>query len=263
MSKSNPVVSIIIATKNEELNINRLLVSIRKQTYKNIEVIIVDNFSIDQTIKIAQRFNTRIIQQSRERSKQRNTGAVQAKGKYLLFLDADMELPQNIIGMCVKKCEHGKYAALIIPENTPLISWFAHIKNLEKSIYKNEDLIEAPRFITKTSFTSVGGYNENLIAGEDWDLAQKMRNHHVNIGRINSSLYHYETSLFRELKHKWYYTKSIHNYAQKYPRAFKKQSGLKRLEIFWRKRNLLFQHPLAATGLILVKSIEFCMYILK
>jgi len=49
------IVSVIITTKNEEKGIGRLVESVRKQTYKQAEIIIVDNYSTDKTIEIAKK----------------------------------------------------------------------------------------------------------------------------------------------------------------------------------------------------------------
>ena len=55
-SIKNKLVSIIIRTKNEERWINSCLESIFSQTYKNFEIIIVDNYSTDKTVKKAEQF---------------------------------------------------------------------------------------------------------------------------------------------------------------------------------------------------------------
>ena len=61
INKRNPLVSIIIRTKNEEKWISSCLDAINNQLYKNYEIIIVDNNSKDGTIKIAKTYKTRIF----------------------------------------------------------------------------------------------------------------------------------------------------------------------------------------------------------
>ena len=111
MSKIVPSVSIIITTKNEEKHIENLLRSITSQTYKNIEIILVDNYSTDRTRKIAKNTN-KIYLKGPERSAQRNYGAQKAKGKYLLFLDADMILSPTIIEECIQEAEEKVYSII-------------------------------------------------------------------------------------------------------------------------------------------------------
>src|SRR5260221_10860805 len=97
----NPLVSIIITTKNESLVIERLLQSIKKQSHPQIETIVVDNYSTDTTQKIAKKYTKRVFEFGPERSAQRNYGAKMSKGSYIVFLDADMELSPKVIEECV------------------------------------------------------------------------------------------------------------------------------------------------------------------
>ncbi len=104
-TKNVPLVSVVITTKNEEKNIENCLRSIRSQTFKNIELIVVDNFSEDKTAEFAKKYTAKVYFKGNERSAQRNYGAKVASGKYLLYLDADMILSPNLIAECVEKCE--------------------------------------------------------------------------------------------------------------------------------------------------------------
>ena len=81
---SNKLVSIIIPTYNSSSWIESCLLSIQKQSYPSIEVIIVDNFSKDDTIDIATKFNAIIINKKSERAIARNVGIKHANGKYIL-----------------------------------------------------------------------------------------------------------------------------------------------------------------------------------
>lgn len=83
-------VSVIITTKNEEKNIASCLESIKNQTYpqEKIEIIVVDNDSIDKTKEIALKYTDKVYNFGPERSAQRNFGVRQAKGKYILYLDS-------------------------------------------------------------------------------------------------------------------------------------------------------------------------------
>lgn len=255
-----PDVSVIIATKNEASNLPRLLDSILRQTYKDLEIVVVDNFSADETISIARQYTPYIFTHGGERSAQRNYGAGQARGRYLLFLDADMQLPKSIVNECCKISRKTNCAGVIIPETTPGGNFFARVKRLEKKLYEGEPLIEAARFIKKKAYLTVSGYNEKIVAGEDWDLSKRLSEIGV-ISRISTPLLHYEVSLIRELKHKLYYSRLIKSYATQHPDQFKLQSGYRRLELFWRKRHFLFKNPLAGSGLLLVKTIEYLLYL--
>jgi len=100
-----PVVSIIIPTYNEEKHLASCLQSIYQQDFsrKSIEIIIIDDGSTDETIRIAKKYSARIVHSGHkhiERSK--SMGIQESKGKYLFFIDADIRLiDKNIISSAV------------------------------------------------------------------------------------------------------------------------------------------------------------------
>ena len=126
MNNSYLSVSVIVTTRNEEWNIASCLKSVFEQSYQkeNMEVIVVDNNSGDETKKIAESFrrestllNLQIFNQGPERSAQRNYGAEKSSGKYIIYLDADMILSPDVISECVGELEkNNKIAALRVPE---------------------------------------------------------------------------------------------------------------------------------------------------
>jgi glycosyltransferase involved in cell wall biosynthesis len=59
---ANPLVSVIIPTKNSAKTIEKCLKSVKDQTYKNIEIIVVDNFSTDGTYEIAKKYTEKVYQ---------------------------------------------------------------------------------------------------------------------------------------------------------------------------------------------------------
>ena len=94
--KKKPLVSIIIRSKNEEKWISHCLTMIHKQSYKNFEIILVDNLSTDNTIKIAKRFNVKKIIKIKNflPGKAINYGVKNSKGEYMVCLSAHC-IPKN------------------------------------------------------------------------------------------------------------------------------------------------------------------------
>ena len=89
--------NIVIPTYNESRDIKECLESISKQTYdkKNFEVIIVDNYSTDDTVKIAKSYSKRIdikviFNKIKDAEVSKMKGFREAKGEYFMYMDADM-----------------------------------------------------------------------------------------------------------------------------------------------------------------------------
>ncbi len=108
------LVSIIIPIYNSEKYLKTCVNSILNQTYKNIEVILIDDGSTDESRKICEKLKNKdnrikfIFQSNGGPSVARNNGISQAKGKYIFFCDSDDYIDSNVIEILVKnekKCQ--------------------------------------------------------------------------------------------------------------------------------------------------------------
>lgn len=260
--RSNPLVSVIVTTKNEAQNIDSCLRSIKLQTLskEKIEIIVVDNNSTDQTKKIAQKYTGKIYNQGPERSSQRNFGAKVARGNWLLFLDADMILSSTTIEKGVHKALKKKVVALYIPELILGNSFWCRVRRLERSFY-DATPIDAVRLIRADIFQKTNGFDLSLTGPEDWDLNKKIKElgkvditGYYNFNRINQRLnslnynndfiknlikvtpkpilYHNEVdfNLKNHLEKKAYYSANFDRYIKKWGQDdpdIKKQLGFK------------------------------------
>jgi glycosyltransferase involved in cell wall biosynthesis len=103
--KSTPLVSVIVPSYNSTQWIEECLTSVHDQSYLNIELIVVDDGSADNSVKIIKKlkFEFKLIEQANQgRSGARNTGIEAAKGDYIAFLDCDDLLAQTSIEERVK-----------------------------------------------------------------------------------------------------------------------------------------------------------------
>lgn len=255
-------VSVVIPTKNEEKNLPRLLRSLNEQTYKSLEIIVVDNYSTDKTQEIAKKITSQVFTHGCERSAQRNFGLGKARGEFVFFLDADMVIPKNLISQCLKTIEPNKeIVALTINEITKGNGWLASTKNLEKQLYTNNQHLEAPRFLRKQILIKIGGFDEKLISGEDWDLATRVKKQ-GKIERVKQKIIHIENgSLLADLKKKYYYATKIQHYAHKNPKQFKNQSQFStRSKILFQKPSLIFKNPHIFLALLFLKLAQYATY---
>lgn len=251
------MISIIIPTKNEEKSIERCLKSLQKQSRSPIEILVVDNHSTDHTQEISKKLGANVFTAGPERSAQRNFGAKAAAGDYFLFLDADMELESNILSECFKLAKSGK-EAIIISEKITGTGFWDRCRALEKSCYLSDELIEAARFFEKKLFLKLGGYDERLIASEDWDLHQRAKKTGAKIGRTKNFVIHHvrENNLLAAAGKKYYYGRSLARYVKKHPKLAIAQYQPLRLA-FLRHIDKLATHPILTFGLFILKFAEY------
>ena len=190
-----PKVSIIITTKNEAKNIGRLLSSIKKQTYKNIEVIAVDNSSVDNTVEICKKYKIKVFDYGPERSAQRNYGVKKSKGVYVLILDADMQLTSKVVDACIKKIgSESNIGGIVVKEESIAGNYWGKVKAFERSFYnlEGDSNIESARFFPKKVFQKIGGYDESITGPEDWDLPESIKKWGYKISRVDEIIFHFE-----------------------------------------------------------------------
>jgi glycosyltransferase involved in cell wall biosynthesis len=253
----DPLVSVIIPTKNSAATLQVCLKSIKNQTYPNIEIIVVDSFSKDETKGIAEKHGARTFEVEAKRSKARNLGAQKARGEVLFFVDSDMELDSAVVEECVKKVREG-YHAVIVPEVSVGQGFWARCKALEKLCYIEDETIEAARWFERRAFEAVNGYDEELEAGEDWDLNHRVKKAGFRVGRVHALIKHHEgrLGLWESMKKKYYYGKTIEKYKNKHPRESIIQLIVVRPAFLrnWRK---LLKEPMVLAGMIFMKFCEF------
>lgn len=266
------LISVIITTRNEQKYIQNCLDSVKKQTYpaENIEIIVVDNNSIDGTKDIAREYTDKIYNCGPERSAQRNLGGEQAAGKYVIYLDADMILSEEVIEECVKKCEQDNCIALYIPEKIIGEGFWIKVRDFERSFYDGT-CIDAIRFIHRDKFLERGGFDEQLTGPEDWDFDRRIREA-GKVGIVKSPLYHNENffNITEYLRKKSYYSKSFDGYIEKWGRdnrIIKKQLGgwYRYFGVFvengkWKK---LLRHPVLTAGMYWLRGLVGIVFLIN
>lgn len=258
----NPLVSVIVTTKNEEGNIGRLLKSIKKQSYKNLEIIVVDNNSADQTKEISLKFTPNVFNKGPERSAQRNYGVLKANGEYVVILDADMELTKDVVKSCLMTINDYKhsftpYKALVVPEKTVGNGFIAAIRKFEREMYMKDSTIEVARFFVKKVFEEFDGYDLNLTGAEDFDLPKRISQKY-KIGRSKEYILHHEGNLTlgKQLKKKFYYAQKSALYAEKHPDLISRQGILILRRAYLKHWKKFIKYPGLGVSLIIFRALE-------
>lgn len=180
---TEPFVSIIVPTLNEEKNITKCLraifdMNISKDQY---EVIVVDNGSKDKTVQIATDFGTKVlIKPDVNISLLRNFGTKEAKGDIFAFIDADCLVTENWLKEALGELENEEVGATganykINGKGTWVSrAWELHKKN--RTFRSEVGWIQSGNLLIKRRcFESIGGFNERLNVCEDSDICFRIK----------------------------------------------------------------------------------------
>ena len=186
--KDAPLVTVIVPTYNAAKTLQRCLASIEQQTYPNIDVVLVDGGSTDDTASVAARFNAQVhICPRIGRTAATNHGIRHSRGRYLYRIDSDVVLDNTIVEECVETCnEKGADAVCIVWTPDPTIGFWAKVRKLENDSYANNPFPRGARFFRREVILAVGCFDPELVAGEDYDVYNKLVRLGFRIGTIGS-----------------------------------------------------------------------------
>jgi len=171
------MLSIVVPVLNEEKNLPLLLESIKKQGFKDYEIIVADAGSKDKSLQIAKEYGCKITAGGLP-AKGRNEGAKSARGNPLLFLDADTLLPNNFFSKALDEFEKRNLniaSFKLVPHAGGLSLFFLNffynmpIVLLEKMLPHAADGI----LVKKELFEKAGGFDENVKLAEDHYFARE------------------------------------------------------------------------------------------
>lgn len=253
------LVSVIIPTKNSEATIEKCLESIKNQTYPDVEIILVDNYSRDHTREIARKYDARIYLKGPERASQVNFGVKEAKGKYVYRDDSDFVLEPSVVEEAVTKCEVEDYDAVAVHNTSDqTVGFWSKVRKLERDCYRDDEFNIGARFLTREVFEAGGGFDETLVAAEDYDLHDKLLKGGFKIGRIRGQETHIgEPKTLGEIVRKhYYYGKTIQNHIRKGPERARRQFSPVRLG-YLRYRSEFLGTPVLVLGLFIYQFVRY------
>ncbi len=254
--KSQPLVSIVIPIVPKDIHIQECVDHIKRSTYQNYEIL--------------------IINESKERSYQRNVGIKNAKGKYLIWLDSDMMISPMLLENCVDKMESdeevwikakqsdGKGGFLVSRELAPLLrplvgiyiperivtkGWFGKLRDWERQFY-TATLVDVMRFV-RTKDCPL--FDETLHGVEDSDWERQFPEGRREISDYSFN-HHDKVGLIKYLKKKAYYAQCLGRYTSKNPSDKLLTFKYRCFQVFtengkWKR---FISNPIMATGVLLL-----------
>jgi glycosyltransferase involved in cell wall biosynthesis len=180
-----PLVSIIIPTYNEEENILECLLSLSKQSYRNLEFVVVDDGSTDTTLdKLLKLPGITLLQQVHKGAgAARNLGLSKAKGDIFVFVDADMTFAPDFIEKLIEPITEGKTIGTFTKEelvgnikNPTAYSWSIIRGFAPGKMHRDDYPDHQPVFraIKASEFKRVNGFDTTTGYDDDWSLSKKL-----------------------------------------------------------------------------------------
>lgn len=266
---SNPLVTITIPTYNSAKFINFCLSALKNQSYKNIEINIIDGFSKDETIEIAEKFPVKEINKIKGSLLQaRYEGVKLAKGKYVLLLDSDQILSKDTIERAVEKMEKEDWDMVVLEEdvyhpNTFVEKLFQMDRRLINKVnnlnpftgvimprfFKRDLLRQSYANIEPEFFSNTGGPDHAIVYYEAWLISKK-------VGVLTDAVKHMEPSTLKELMkrfYRWGYT-SVEAHYGHYHHLMSQREKLFRSGLFTKG---MFKESVGSVLLLLFKGLAF------
>ncbi len=168
-------ISIVLPTLNEAENIRTTLTGLQK--YRDVEIVVVDGGSRDDTVAIVKSLGVRVLATAPSRARQMNTGAAAATGDVLLFLHADTCLPDNFAqhvrtAVCQKEFCAGAFT-LGIDSPARGLRFIEKMTNL-RSRYLQMPYGDQALFLKHDMFNEIGGFSDIPIM-EDFELVRRLK----------------------------------------------------------------------------------------
>ncbi|HEX5394975.1 MAG TPA: glycosyltransferase [Candidatus Saccharimonadales bacterium] len=181
MANKATFVSVVIPAYNEATYIDRLLEALSKQNFKSFEVIVSDAHSKDGTKEVIGAFKNRLDIKLVESPPKgpahgRNAGAAKARGDWLLFLDADVDIDDSdFIDKMVGTAESKSWSTATGRMKTRTGHSYDFLYYYQRMLaHTRRPVASGYCILTKRKlFQVAGGFNENILFGEDYEYVSR------------------------------------------------------------------------------------------
>ena len=187
-----PKVSIVIPTKNEEKNLPSLLHSIKAQTFTDIEIIVADAGSTDQTAQLASSLGAKVVEGGMP-GPGRNRGAKAATGDIIIFFDADVYLPTSrFLEDSIAEMERKQLdiaTCKVKPMSRKPIDKIGHEVYNAYALMTEKIRPHAPGFcifVRRATHEAIGGFDEGVVFAEDHEYVQRAEKNGARFGLLRS-----------------------------------------------------------------------------
>lgn len=194
--KHNPLVSVFIPTRNRLKLLKRALNSVLMQTYENIQIVIVDDFSTDGTrdylseIKDNKKIKVIFNEKQLGATKSKNIGVLESDGEFVTCLDDDdFFLPDRIERFVNYWKNLDKHVAGLFDMAIVMSKYSCNIRNTKKKVslkdLRKRNYIGNMFFLPKKHIVEAGLFDPDIPAWHDWDLLLRVSKKFGNFESID------------------------------------------------------------------------------
>ena len=197
---SKNLVSVIMSAQNAGEYISKSIESILNQSYKNIELLIIDDGSLDNTYEVMKEFkrkedNVYIFKNTQNKglTKSLNILLQNTQGKYIARQDADDTSHKERIAIQVKYLEQHNLdfcsTRAIIKQNDRVVPGISYYLPLKVHVKLKNPMIHGTLLIKKDTISEIGGYDESYLYAQDYKLLRDLLNNKYKYKIIKDPLY--------------------------------------------------------------------------
>lgn len=197
---TDPAISVVIPAFNRAHVINKAITSVLSQTFKDYEIIVIDDGSTDNTQEVVKNIKDGrihyLFQENGGGSKARNTGIDAARGKYIAFLDSDdVFLPHHLVN-AFPVLESGDnictYTQVIVDRGQGINflkppRGIRHDENISEYLMCDRGFVQTSSLIVPTKLARQVKYDEKIKAGQDYDFAIRLVHSGAQLEMLSAS----------------------------------------------------------------------------
>ena len=196
-----PVVTVYIVNHNYGRFLEESINSVLKQSFKDFELIIVDDGSTDNSDEVLKKYEfqnrIKVVRQKNKGLNITNNIALKiSSGKYIIRLDADDFFADNALSILVKELESNSDYALVFPDYYEISESGKILHRIKRNDFKKDvTLLDLPAhgactMIRKDVLREIGGYDESFNRQDGYDIWLKIIHKH-KISNVNEPLFFY------------------------------------------------------------------------
>ncbi len=234
--------------------------SISTQTYRNFEcLVLISEGSNHEILHISRSYpSIRIFEGSFNKSEARNFLIRKSRGRYIVYMDVDHELPKELLQTCVETALQSGAKAILAPyREAPSNKFWLRCRRLELELLAGDLSAETPNFLCRTLLDKIGGFDENLDPLDDWDLNLALRSADIPSVRIDTFILVHSTISLREMIHrKFVRGRLLPALKSKYPEVPQVNFAKRFVRAYLKNWKLLLKSPIFALGLTFLKILD-------